>query len=54
MSTSGSGVETWADGLDTATVDYDGVYEKERHMFRLAAMAEKPIAVDIEKGLGLC
>ncbi|KAI5780122.1 hypothetical protein EDC01DRAFT_287247 [Geopyxis carbonaria] len=29
----------------TATVDYDGVYEGERHMFRLAAMAEKPIPV---------
>ncbi|KAF8249061.1 TauD-domain-containing protein [Wilcoxina mikolae CBS 423.85] len=32
----------------TATVDYDGVYEKERHMFRLAAMAEKPIPVHRE------
>ncbi|KAI5844910.1 hypothetical protein BZA05DRAFT_438742 [Tricharina praecox] len=34
----------------TATVDYDGVYEKERHMFRLASMCEKPICVgDIEE-----
>lgn len=30
----------------TATIDYDGVYEKERHMFRLAAMAEKPVSVN--------
>jgi hypothetical protein len=34
---------------DTATVDYDGVYEKERHMFRLATMAEKPIPVHTEE-----
>jgi len=27
----------------TATVDYNGVYEGARHMFRLAAMAEAPI-----------
>jgi hypothetical protein len=36
--------DSW--GIDTATVDYDGVYEEERHMFRLAAMAEKPIFPD--------
>ncbi|KAA8913360.1 hypothetical protein FN846DRAFT_772165 [Sphaerosporella brunnea] len=35
--------------IHTATVDYDGVYEKERHMFRLATMAEKPIPVHCEK-----
>lgn len=40
--------------LDTATVDYDGVYDRERHMFRLAAMAEKPIPAHGEpSGLGL-
>jgi len=31
--------------LHTATIDYDNVYSKERHVFRLAAMAEKPIPV---------
>jgi hypothetical protein len=29
--------------IDTATVDYDGIYKGARHMFRLAAMAEAPI-----------
>lgn len=39
--------------LDTATVDYDGVYDRERHMFRLAAMAEKPVPAHGERsGLG--
>jgi sulfonate dioxygenase len=42
-------LDNYADWFsDTATVDYDGVYEKERHMFRLATMAEKPIPVHRE------
>lgn len=32
--------------LDTATLDYDASQDKDRHMFRLASMAEVPIPVE--------